>query len=82
MSDSFLGEVRAFAYSNAPRGWVACDGRELRVSGNQALYSLLGTTYGGDGSSKFNVPKLSGKDPISGQARYYFISVNGTYPSP
>ncbi len=59
-----LGEIRIFAGNFAPRGWAFCDGQLLDISQNTALYSLLGTTYGGDGRSTFGVPDLRGRAPI------------------
>lgn len=61
--DQFLGEIRSFAGSFAPKGWVLCDGRSLAVSQYQALYALIGNTYGGSGAS-FNVPDLMGRVAI------------------
>lgn len=62
--DPFLGEVRMFGGNFAPVGWVLCDGRLLSIAENDALYTLLGTTYGGDGQSTFGVPDLRGRSPI------------------
>lgn len=65
MSDPYLGEIRWFPYMRgAPSGWLACDGSVLNVSEYQALASLLGTTYGGDGSSTFGIPDLRGRVPV------------------
>ena len=64
MSDPFLGEVRMFGGSFAPRGWWACNGQLLSIAENDALYSLLGTTYGGDGITTFGLPDLLGRAPI------------------
>lgn len=61
MSDAFIGEIRMFAGNYAPEGWLPCDGRQLGISGNEVLFSLLGTTYGGDGQTKFNLPDLRGR---------------------
>lgn len=57
----FLGELRAFATPDLPSGWLPCDGRRVRISENQLLYNLLGTTYGGDGLSTFGLPDLRGR---------------------
>ena len=64
MSDPFVGEIRMFAGNFAPQGWAFCDGRLLDVSQNEALFSLLGTTYGGDGRTTFALPDLRGRIPI------------------
>jgi microcystin-dependent protein len=64
MDDHYLGEIRMFAGSRAPRGWALCDGQLLQISGNDALYTLLGTTYGGDGISNFGLPDLRGRAPV------------------
>jgi microcystin-dependent protein len=60
MSEPFLGEIRMFANSVVPRGWVPCNGQILAISQNQALFSLLGTTYGGNGIATFQLPNLQG----------------------
>lgn len=62
--DPFLGEIQAVPYAFAPRGWALCDGQLLPISQNTALFSLLGTTYGGDGKSTFALPNLQGLSPI------------------
>jgi microcystin-dependent protein len=64
MPDPFLGEVRMFAGNFAPSGWALCDGQLLPISQNTALFSLLGTTYGGNGTSNFALPDLRGRVPI------------------
>jgi microcystin-dependent protein len=64
MSEPFLGEVRLFAGNFAPVGWNFCDGTLLPISDNDALFNLLGTTYGGDGVSTFAVPDLRGRVPM------------------
>jgi len=64
MSEPFVGEIRMFAGNFAPRGWSFCDGQLLAVSQNDALFSLLGTTYGGDGRTTFGLPDLRGRIPI------------------
>ena len=61
MSEPFIGEIRANGFSFAPRGWAFCDGQLLPVSQNSALFSLLGTTYGGDGRTTFGLPDLQGR---------------------
>lgn len=64
MSNPFLAEIRIFAGNFAPRGWALCDGQILSISQNTALFSLLGTTYGGDGKSNFALPNLQGDAPM------------------
>lgn len=64
MSDPFIGEVRIFTGNFAPLGWAFCDGQLLPISQNTALFSILGTTYGGDGRSNFALPNLQGAMPI------------------
>ena len=64
MSEPFVGEIRMFAGNFAPRGWAFCDGQLLAVSQNDALFSLLGTIYGGDGRTTFGLPDLRGRLPI------------------
>jgi microcystin-dependent protein len=61
MSEPFIGEIRMFGGNFAPRGWAMCDGQLLPISQNQSLYSLLGTTYGGDGRTDFGLPDLRGR---------------------
>src|SRR6266496_5051174 len=64
MADPFLGEIRIFAGNFAPRGWAVCNGQLLAISQNTALFSLLGTTYGGDGRTTFGLPNLQGRAPM------------------
>lgn len=62
--DSFIGEIRLFAGNFAPKDWAFCDGQLLPISQNTALFSLLGTTYGGNGTSNFALPDLRGQAPM------------------
>lgn len=62
--DPFVAEIKIFAGNFAPTGWATCDGQLLPISQNTALFSLLGTTYGGDGKSTFALPDLSGRVPM------------------
>ena len=64
MSDPFVAEIRIFPFNFAPKGWAFCDGQILPISQNTALFSLLGTTYGGDGKSNFALPNLQGNAPM------------------
>lgn len=64
MSEPFIGEIRLFGFSFAPRGWMFCEGQILQISTNTALFSLLGTTYGGNGQTTFALPDLRGRVPV------------------
>jgi len=64
MTQPYVGEVRLFPYSFAPNGWFDCDGRLLSIAEYDVLFTLLGTTYGGDGVNTFALPNLSGRVPI------------------
>ena len=64
MADPFVAEIRIFPFNFPPKGWAWCDGQLLPLSQNTALFSLLGTTYGGDGKSNFALPDLQGRAPM------------------
>ena len=64
MADPFVAEIRIFPFNFAPKGWAWCDGQLLPLSQNTALFSLLGTTYGGNGKSNFALPDLQGSAPM------------------
>lgn len=64
MSEPFIGEIRMFAGNFAPRQWALCDGQLIAVSQNEALFSLIGTAYGGDGRTNFQLPDLRGRLPV------------------
>ena len=64
MSTPFLAEIRIFSFGFAPKGWALCNGQLLPINQNQALFSLLGTTYGGDGRVNFALPNLQGRVPF------------------
>jgi microcystin-dependent protein len=64
MADPFVAEIRIFPFNFAPKGWAFCDGQILPISQNTALFSLLGTMYGGDGKSTFALPNLQGSVPL------------------
>lgn len=74
--DNFLGEIRICAFPFAPEGWALCDGSLLQISQNAALYSLLGTKFGGDGSKTFGLPDLRGRTML-GQFGGYNIGTKG-----
>lgn len=83
MSDPFVAEIRMFAGNFAPKGWATCDGQLLPLSQNTALFSLLGTFYGGDGKSTFALPNLQGSVPIgqgqgAGLSEYFLGQSGGT----
>jgi microcystin-dependent protein len=73
----FIGQVQTLPYTFAPQGWAPCDGRTLPIAQNQALFSLLGTNFGGDGQTTFALPKLAA--PANGVG--YFIALEGVYPN-
>ncbi len=81
MSDPFVAEIRIFPFSFAPSGWALCSGQILPISQNTALFSLLGTNYGGDGRSTFALPDLQGSAPLgAGQGpglSQYFVGETG-----
>ncbi|MBV9705240.1 MAG: phage tail protein [Methylobacteriaceae bacterium] len=64
MANPFLAEIRIFPFNFPPKGWAFCDGQLMSISQNTALFSLLGTTYGGDGRSNFALPNLQGSVPL------------------
>jgi microcystin-dependent protein len=64
MAQPYVGEIRMFAGNFAPVGWLFCEGQQLPISENETLFQLIGTTYGGDGESTFNLPDLRGRIPI------------------
>jgi microcystin-dependent protein len=64
MAEPFIGEIRIFGFSFAPQGWAQCDGQLLPISQNATLFSLIGTTFGGDGRTNFALPNLQGRAPV------------------
>jgi microcystin-dependent protein len=64
MAEPFLSEIRIMSFNFAPKGWALCNGQLLPINQNQALFSLLGTTFGGDGRVNFGLPNLQGRTPI------------------
>jgi microcystin-dependent protein len=64
MADPFVAEIRVFGFNFAPKGWAFCNGQLMPISQNTALFSLLGTTYGGDGKSTFALPDMQGNSPM------------------
>jgi Phage Tail Collar Domain len=73
-----VGQVALFAFPFTPAGWLPCDGRMMSIMQNQQLFSLLGTSYGGNGETDFALPKLN---PASSAGPGYFIAVQGSYPT-
>jgi microcystin-dependent protein len=83
MSNPFVAEIRIFPFNFAPTGWAFCNGQLLPISQNTALFSLLGTTYGGDGKSTFALPDLQGSAPIHqgqgpGLSQYFLGEASGS----
>jgi microcystin-dependent protein len=78
MSEPYLGEIRMFAGNFAPVNWALCNGQILNISENEALYTLIGTTYGGDGQSTFALPDLRGRIPVHTNASYPLGSKAGS----
>jgi microcystin-dependent protein len=83
MSQPFLGDVRAFGFNFAPKGWARCDGQILSIAQNTALFSLLGTNYGGNGTTNFALPDLRSRAPIGfgqgpGLSSYFVGQVGGS----
>ncbi|ACM19641.1 phage tail collar domain protein [Geotalea daltonii FRC-32] len=70
MAEPFLGEIRLFGFNFAPVGWATCDGQIMQITQNQALYALLGTTYGGNGTTTFNLPDFQGRTLLHANATY------------
>lgn len=64
MSEPFLGEIKIISWNFPPKGWAFCNGALLPINQNQALFSILGTTYGGDGRVNFGLPNLQGRSPV------------------
>lgn len=64
MSEPYLGEIRLVSFNFVPKGWAACNGQYMQINQNQALFSLLGTTYGGNGMTTFALPDLRGRTPV------------------
>jgi microcystin-dependent protein len=92
MSDPLIGEIRMFAGAFVPRGWAPCDGRLLSISRHSALFSVMGTAYGGDGMTTFALPDLRGRVPLHpeqgpglDQQPYtqvnFIIALDGSFPT-
>ena len=77
MAQPYIGEIRMFAGTFAPVGWLFCDGQLVPISENEALFQLIGTTYGGDGQSTFALPNLSGRLPVHQGNNYQLAETGG-----
>jgi len=77
--DVYLGDIMCFAFPFAPSCWMECSGQTLGIMANQALYTLIGTTFGGDGINNFCLPNLNGSSRQGGNMKYY-IATMGIYP--
>jgi microcystin-dependent protein len=75
MPEPYLAEIRLFPYNSVPRGWMLCEGQILVIAQNQAVFSLLGTTYGGNGQTTFALPDLRGRVPIN-----FGVTLASTFP--
>jgi microcystin-dependent protein len=81
--DPMTGEIRLLPYPFAPVGWLACQGQVLNIADNEALFSLLGTTYGGNGTATYALPDLRANNPVAVKGVEvvgYCICVDGIYP--
>jgi microcystin-dependent protein len=78
MAEPFLSEIRIASFNFAPKGWALCNGQTLPINQNQALFSLLGTTYGGNGQTTFMLPNLQGRVPISWGSWHTIGEVGGS----
>ena len=77
--DVFIGTIMLFPYNFVPSGWLLCNGQVLTITQYQALYALIGATYGGDGRTYFALPNLNGAQPLP--TINYYIAVEGLFPS-
>ncbi len=78
--EPYIGEIRLLPYTFAPRGWAICDGSLLPITSNVALFSLLGTAFGGDGRTTFGLPNLRSAVPSGLSQGSYFIALQGIFP--
>lgn len=76
--DAYIGQIQLFAFGFAPLGWSQCLGQTLQIMANQALYSLIGNKFGGDGRTTFCLPNLTGCEPNPNSC--YYIATQGLYP--
>jgi microcystin-dependent protein len=80
-TDAFLGEIQTFAYNFCPRGWAPLNGQIMAISQNTALFSLLGTTYGGNGTTTFALPTARPDFTLTGAPLIQCIALVGVFPS-
>jgi microcystin-dependent protein len=78
MAEDYIGMIKLFAGNFAPVGWAECQGQLMPIANNEALFSILGTTYGGDGQSTFALPNLTKKTPVNGTR--YIMCLFGAFP--
>jgi microcystin-dependent protein len=76
--EPFLGQIELFPYNFAPMNWMPCEGQSIQITQNQALFALIGTTFGGDGQTSFQLPNLKGKEPAPGLQ--YCLAMQGIFP--
>lgn len=76
--DPYLGEIELFSFPYAPQGWMSCEGQILQIMQYQALFALIGATYGGDGRTTFALPNLLGTEAVP--YTKYYIAVMGLFP--
>lgn len=77
--DYYLGQIQLFPFNFTPQYWTLCNGQILNIQQNTALFSLLGTKYGGNGTTNFALPNLTNTSPVAGTN--YCIAISGIYPS-
>ncbi len=78
MDSPIIGMIKLFPFSYVPRGWAVCNGAILTIQSNNALYSLLGVQFGGNGSTTFGLPNMAGAEPVANTV--YCIATEGLYP--
>ncbi len=79
--DPLLGDIALFSFDFAPSYWMTCEGQTLSISSYQSLFTLIGTTFGGNGTTTFCLPDLRNAIPIQGIGMHYCIAIQGIYPS-
>lgn len=77
--DALIGTIMLFPYNFTPSGWISCEGQVLTINQYQALFALIGPTYGGDGKTTFAVPNLKGAEPLP--TMKYYMALTGIFPS-